>query len=804
MIKNYLLTAWRNLLRRRIYSVINVSGLAVGLACCALIMLYVQDELKYDQFHTNKDQIFRLITEWGEPGNRMGTPIASYRIGPELMEAFPQMEAMVRFSPAAAMVQFDDKSFQEERMALADEKVFEVFSFPLLKGDPATALVEPFTMVISESTAKKWFGEEEAMGRTVNVRGMYDVKITGVMADMPQHSHMHFDVLGSMSTGRQVFPSIVLENYGEGSQYTFFQIPDEQEVAKIEAQFPDLLKQKMGEQRAQGIRLSLQPITDIHLHSHLAGEAEANGDIRYVYLFSLIAVFILLIACINYMNLATARASTRMKEVGMRKVVGARRFQLIAQFMGESILMAFLALGLAILISESALPFFNNISGKELIISYLPGQGFILEALALALIVGLLAGSYPAFMLSAFKPVSVLKGRVQSGSRSSSLLRQGLVVLQFSISIALIVGTLTIRDQLIFLRSTDLGIHTEQVVIMPMPADSVPRDYPLVKQELLRSPKVVGVTASNKRLTRRLSSTLDHKVEGVDPNTADKGLKTLTVDHDFFTTLDAELVAGRFFDKQYGTDAEEGFMLNETAVRQLGLTPESALGRQISTETLTPQISWREKKGTIVGVVKDFHFESLESEILAMAFHISENWLNWVSVRVSPEDLPATLEHIEGVWEQFNPVAPFIYTFLDDDINALYGEQQRFLEVVTTFSLIAILIACLGIFGLAAYMAERRTKEIGIRKVLGASINDLTGLLTREFAILVLISAIVGCPVAAYFLYDWLQEFPYHVDLRAWMFGLAIFLAMIIALGSAAYHALKAAYSNPIQAIKYE
>lgn len=802
MLKNYLVVAIRNLFRKRMYAIINVSGLAIGLACCILILRYIQDETNYDTYHDKGERIYRVITEYKQDGEFIGSPIGSYRLGPTLDAQFPQLEHVIRFGDVGGMVEYGEKSFRENQMALVDEQVFDVFSFQLLEGDPATALKDPFTAVVSNTVAEKYFGTENPIGKVLHVNDSYDLKITGVMEEMPRQSHFHFNILISMSTGATIYPDIVLNNWGEGSQYTYFLAKNEEEAKAVEAKFADFIETNMGEGYSDFVRMYLQPLTDIHLHSHLRGELEPNGDIQYVYIFGLIALIILVIACINYMNLATARSSTRMREIGMRKVVGAKRMQLILQFLGESVLVSFLAMALAVILAELFLPIFNNLASKEIEIQYFTDSSFLLTLLGVAIFVGIIAGSYPALYLSRFQPVSILKNQIQHTGGGTIWLRKGLVVFQFTLSIFLIIGTVTIFNQLDFLRNKKLGINRDHVVIMPIQVDSLSRDFPVLKTELERHPNVQSVSASNKRLTRRLSSILGYKIEGVDKENT--GIRTVTVDHDFFKTLEVEMVAGRDFSRDFSTDATEAFILNEEAIQSLGLTAETALGNSASTQTLNANNAWEDKKGKIIGVVKDFHFESLGSTITPVVFHVSDVWLHWMTIRIQGQQIPETMAFLQTTNQRFAPDQPFTYSFLEDDIYALYIEEERFLQVFSIFAMIAIFIACLGILGLASYTAEQRTKEIGIRKVLGASVLNIAQLMTKEFLVLIGIAALIGCPLGWYFMSEWLIEFPYHIELSIGIFIQAVLAAFLIALLAVSYQAAKAALSNPVRAIKYE
>lgn len=805
MFYNYFKIAVRNLFRKKIYSLINIIGLAVGLACCMLILLFVRDELSYDQHHTQADRIWRIAADFNQSSGGFAMAYTSYRLAPALREDFgAYFEKVVRISPTwQTLVKHGEHVFQEEKVALADPEIWDVFTLPLLKGDEKTALQDPFTVVISRSAAQKYFGEEDPIGKVLLMDEEHSVIITGLMEDMPANSHFHFDFLVSMRTGDEIFPDIVLNNWGEMSQVTYALLRPEATQEEVEALFPAFLDKHTGEGASESARLFLQPIRDIHLHSQLQMEMEPNGDIQYVYIFSIVALIILLIACINYMNLATARSATRAKEIGMRKVSGASRAQLVQQFLSESLVIVSIAAVLAVIFTELSLPVFNQLAGKSLEIHWFADGQLLWSLLGIVLLVSLIAGSYPAFFLSAFQPTAILKdNRGSSQGRFSLLLRKGLVVMQFAISIFLIIGTVTIFRQLHFLRNKQLGLDKEQVVVMPIQVDSLSRDYPLLKEQLLRHPQVVGVTASNKRLTRRLGSFLGHTIDSVDPTLLKDGVRTVTVDPDFFSTLGVEIVEGRDFSREYGTDLTEAFILNETAVKEFGLT--DPIGKRVETSTLNSNRAWEPKTGTVIGVVRDFHYESLQSKIAPVVFSVSEVWLDWMSIRLRGGDIPEALDLVESTCATFAPGQPFQYTFLEEDVHALYASEDRFLRIFGIFAFIAIFIASLGVWGLASYTAEQRTKEIGIRKVLGASILDITTLLSREFALLVLLAALLSCPLAWYFSHQWLTNFPYRTEMSVFAFLLAVAAAFLIALTTVAYQAIKAALANPVHSIKYE
>ena len=806
MLKSYFKIAFRNFRKHKAYSFINILGLAIGIACGLLIILFIQDEVKYDRFHEKGDRIVRTAITYTRPnGDKMSMPIMPYRLKPALETAFPEIESIVRIRPWDTMVRYDDKEFSEQNMAFADEEFFNVFSFDLIAGDPNTVLKDPFSMVITEAVGKKYFGDESPIGKTLRVNhfsGEQEYKISGLLAEMPQHSHFHFDMLMSMNAGPQLFRDIVLQNWGEGSNYSYLLLPEGYDYKQLEARLPDFGTENIDEMFNQYGEFFLQPLTDIHLKSQLRGEIEPNGDILYVYIFAAVALFILLIASINYMNLATARSANRAKEVGMRKVLGAFRQQLVTQFLGEAVLLTFIALVLAAGLAFAFLPVFNELSGKELSLNLAENWQLFSGFALLSLIIGIFAGSYPAFFLSAFRPVSVLKGGTKIKS-SNSWLRRGLVVLQFGISIVLIICTLVVYNQLDYLQNKKLGIEPEQIVIALDPGRELYQTY---KTEALKNPRVISISASNKRPTRRLSSNLGYKAEGLDPETP-TSIKAVTVDFDFFETLGIDIVEGRSFSKEYGSDLAEGFILNEAAVKEIGW--ENPIGKWFETRTVTEDFQWTEKRGVVVGVASNIHFESLHHEIQPTVYFLEPNWMNWMSIKISSENMPATIDFLKATWDKLDPGFPFNSTFLDDDIQALYNNEARFLDIFVHFASLAIFIACLGIFGLASFTAEQRTREIGIRKTLGASVPNIIRLMSGEFTKLVLFANIIAWPVAYFYMNEWLVTFPYHTawGITAFILGPAILsalLAFVIAALSVSFQAVKAALTNPVKALRYE
>jgi putative ABC transport system permease protein len=802
MLKNYVLIALRNLRKFKAYSLINIAGLAVGMACFILIFLYVREELSFDRFHKNAGQIYRIIAEASFSGKTIPAATSAAPLAPYLMNGYPEVQNAVRLSKSAlgVLVAYGEKTFHESLFFYADPSVFEVFTFPLLKGSPQSALQDPNAIVISETAARKYFGDEDPLGRTLTVDNRRDFKITGVAKIVPCNSHFHFDFLASFATLIQTNPSL-LSHWADLSYFTYVELKRGYSPAELENKFPDLVKKEVGKfMEPYGIsadrinsmfKLRLQPLTQIHLYSHFEGEIEDNGDAASVYIISAIAVLILLIACINFMNLATARSAARAKEIGLRKVVGAARAQLIGQFLGESVILSFVALVMAAGLVELFLPAFNALSGKELGFLSDACPPLLLASIGTALAVGLLAGSYPAFFLSAFRPVETLKDRTQIG-RKTLRLRAGLVIFQFTISTALIVGTLVVHRQLIYVRNKNLGFNKNQVIVIPTRSLDIANNFEPFKSEILKSPQVVSIAAS---------SSLPGK--GMQMNTfIPEGfskdqpviMNCLYVDEDFLDTLEIELVEGRSFSKSFSRNEREAFLINEAALRKIGWT--TALNKQL--EFLG------DTKGTIIGVVKDFHFTSLHQPIEPVVLRLGGEEYSYYSVRIRPQNNPETLSFMKNVWTEFYPGSTFNSSFLDEDFDKLYQAEMNLEKIFLYFTVMAISIACLGLFGLASFTVAKRTKEIGIRKILGASVANIAGLLSLDFTKWVILANVIAWPVAYYAMTRWLQNFAYRISIDIWTFVLAATLAFVVALLTVSFQTVKAALANPVDSLRYE
>lgn len=798
MWKNYLKIAIRNFRKQQLFSLLNVFGLAVGLAAGMFIFLYVQDERSYDQFHEQGSRIYR-ITETFKNGDAFTTTaMTPYKVAPLLAGYSSAVEAETRLDADAGSVEtqilhYKEKKFETSAITFVDSNFFDFFSFTLLQGHPKTVLLAPNTLVISESAAQKIFPGEDPIGKLIKIQDgyedrSYEAQVTGIMADMPHNSHFHFDYLVSKKTGDIMMPNRI-EHWGWTSQYSYILLKEGHQIAEVEKALKEV-KEKNAPDWFKGFcDFGLQAMEGIHLRSNVKDEIEANGNISNVYIFSIVGLFILLIACINYMNLATARASKRAREVGMRKVIGAHYFQLVRQFLTESVLVAFLSLILACVFVLLLLPAFNQLTAKALDFRDVFTPEHILIWAGLVTGLGILAGSFPAFFLSSFKPMVVLKGLFSKSGSQTLVLRKGLVVLQFTISIALMVGMLVIFEQWNFLRNKRLGIETEQMLLLPIRSQKMLDNYTTFKKELLQNPKVQGVTATSKTPLTVFSNYGIFDVKSADDNFTVPGVG---IDEDFVKVYGTKVVDGRNF-SSFEADSNS-IMVNEAAVRLTAL--KEPIGQQVDFDG--------HYKPFIVGVLADFNFESLHNEIQPMFFYPTTGDFNTITVKIAPEEVQTTLDQIKKSWDEMGLSENFSFTFLDQDINKRYEAEIRFLQVFTVLSILAILIACLGLFGLAAFSAEQRTKEIGIRKVLGATISGITTLLAQDFLKLILIALVIACPLAWYFMNQWLQDFAYHIDMQWWMFVVAGVLALGIAFLTIGFQSIKAALMNPVKSLRSE
>ena len=784
MLKNYLKIMARNIRKNIGYSAINLGGLAIGLACCLLIFLWVEDELSFDRFHKNKAQLYCMIRQEVDAKDETGSVVVPFALAPILKKEFPEILDFSRYQERgwleSSVISYGGNTFYESGMSLVDPSFFRMFSFPFLKGDPQTALREPNSVVITEALAKKYFGAEEPLGKVLKYNNRMDLKVTAVLKNIPANSNMQFDLLAPMRMlGEQKL------NGWSWESLSYLLLKPHARLAEIREKLAGSMTKYCPEGDKKW-KINLLPITKFHLQ-------QGGGDSKLVTIFSSIAIFILLIACMNYMNLATARSALRAREVGLRKVAGARRGQLVKQFLGETLLLTLLAASLALLLVLISLGAFNHLTQKQLSLNIFNNPPFLLGLLALVLLVSLASGSYPAFFLSAYKPVQVLKGSVLRGSRGA-VFRKIMVIGQFAISIVLLIGTLIIRQQLHYIRNKAMGWNREQVVILPV-NDELAKQFQSLKRELRQSPKIVNVTVASSIPTRIGSVNGIDWWEGKSP-TEIAILRFVIGEYDYLDTFGMKLKEGRNFSKNRPSDISN-FIVNEAAVKLMKL--ENPVGKGIT---------YMNVQGQIIGVVKDFHFRHISEPIgpLILLIHPRhhEYFHRFVFAKIRPGGIKETLNYIQGVCRRFAPHFPFEYKFLDEEFNRLYLSEETVSRMVDSFTLLALFIACLGLFGLASFMTEQRKKEIGVRKVLGSSGSRIVLLFIREFFNWVLLASIIACPIACYAMSQWLNDYAFHIPLLWWPFALACSLTFLVAGLTVSYQSIRAAHINPVETLRSE
>jgi putative ABC transport system permease protein len=799
MLKNLLKIAIRSILKDKTYSAINIIGLTIGITCSLFLFLYILDELSYDRYHKNAPNIYRIVSNIKEPDNAFTWAVAQVPLADELRNNYPEVQNSVRFfGTPRAQYKNGDKQFYEEDFYQADSTVFSMFSYDFIYGDPKTALNNPSTIVLTESTAKKYFGSvEAAKEQSIQNPQGDELKITGVIKDVPFNSHFRFDALISRPTSPS--PPGAWGGFGV---FTYIQLPEGYDLSKMYASFDKILKEKVNtifDQYNIKVKYELQRITDIHLYSKIQDEAEEGGDISYIYIFGAIAIFMLVIACINYMNLATARSANRAKEVGVRKVMGSQRVNLIAQFITESVVITLIALVISLVLIYLLLPGFNTLANKHLPFSYVMQGKVVLSLLAIVIFAGVVGGSYPAFYLSGFNPVDVLKGKLASKG-GSVIFRKVLVVSQFSISIFMLISTLVVFDQLQFLRNKDLGFDKERVVRINLSGGELQRKATLLTDRLRQSSDVVAVGLASSSPGLGIGKRL-FKVEDNDGKMTDRGVDLFSADFDFVKSMGMKIALGRDFSRDVVSDTIYAVLVNEAMVKRMGW--KEPLGKKFVLEQSGPNNTDVEKR--VVGVIKDYHQNSLYEQIEPLMIVLDNN-PRFVFVRTSEGDVKKSLASIENVWKEVNPSFPFEFDFLDQDFNSQYAADEKRSQIFTAFSGLTIVIACLGLLGLAAFTTEQRTKEIGVRKVIGASVQGLVMLVSKEFFILVGLGMVLAFPAAWYFTESWLENFAYRIDLKGeWLtFIMSAFLALVITMLTVGYHVLRAASANPVKSLRTE
>ncbi len=803
MIQHFFRIAWRNLMKRKFYSLINIAGLAVGMACCVLITLYIQNELSYDQYHIQRNRIFRVLQTFRsvQKGVDPGAPRPEdfwvwgcAPVGPALQADFPQIEKVVQFmSPVSLLLQHGEKRFQQENLLFMDSTAFDVFSWKMLFGNPHTALTAPNSIVLTKKVSQKFFGEANPVGQSLRVDNGDNFTITGVMEDVPPNSQFTFNGLISMVTAKNQ-RSEIFNWWGYVDFYTYLLLKENTSIQSLQAQSAAFVKRHNSEDR--GYAISFEKMTDAYLHSAAIRQPGPTGSLLNVYLFSCIAVFIMLIACINFMNLSTARSLERAKEVGVRKVLGVRPFSLMAQFLFESVLMSVAAAMIAVILARTGISLIGALSGKDLSYAkfFTPQMSFFM--LVFAIIVGLVAGIYPAWFLSGFKPIAVLKGKFNPSGEGISL-RKALVVFQFTLSIALIAGTIIVYSQLKYMNRHELGFQKDQMLIINFEGDAkVEENIEPIKKAIADQPGVVSVAAS-RAVPGEFLPNAGTEIELPDGTMGQQGPFIYEIDFDFIPVYHIPLVAGRNYSRLYLTDSAHSMVINEAAARLYGYArPADAVGKKFS--------QWG-RTGTVIGVVKDFNFRSLHQPVepLTLRYGYPDN-LNRISVSIKGNDVQTTLARLRKTWDRMVPQRPFMYHFLDESFSAQYEADQQFGQLFTFFSCLAICIACLGLFGLSTFMAQQRVKEIGVRKVLGSSIRGIVLLLSKDFIKLILIAIVIAVPLCWWAMNQWLQGFAYRIAIGPVVFIEAGMVSLSIAIATMAWQSVKAAMSNPISSLRNE
>ncbi len=799
MFKNYIKVAWRNLFKDKLYSMVNIIGLSIGITCCAVIYLYVSYELSYDAYHHQSENIYRMVSNSHEPDKVKEFAPTSPIMASSALVQFPEIDNIVRFNGSSRNISFEEKKFYDTKLYYADSTLLDVFDFNLIQGNKKTLLNKPYSIVLTESTAKKYFGNESAYGKIMKLSDTINLTVTGVINDIPKNSHFSFDcflsriTMNDLNKGDSSWYQNNEQNWFNCNTYSYIRLKDGTDPSKLKSKINAYMTKENEEIRKQTgmyMNCNLQPITDIHLTSNLEAEFKdsKNGNIQYIYIFIGTAILMLVIACCNFINLSTAKSINRSKEIGLRKVIGATRKQLILQFLGESTFFSIIASLFSILFVYCLLPVFNNFLGIEL---HFTLKTFLLY-LIIIVFVGILSGSYPALLMSSFSPIRSIKGNIKH-SLIDVIFRKGLVVFQFTIAIALIICTIIVLNQLDFIQNKNIGMNKDQLLNIELKPQDAGKSEVLLK-ELRQNPKIVSASVNS--FSFKYMSNITLIPEGLAENKL-TSCNVFSMDYDFLKTYQIPIVAGRDFSPSYTTDETEGFMVNEAAVKEFGWkTPKDAIGKKVQ---------WgMGKDGKVVAVVKDFNFTSLKENIKPILMHIFKPWHNNITVRLKTDNVSTTISEIENIWKTNAPHSPYKYSFLEEDFNNMFQSELKMRSVLGVFTVLGILVACLGLFGLAAFTIKQRYREIGIRKVLGSSVNGIVKNLSADFLKLVIISILIAIPLAWYASYKWLQDFAFKVDISWWVFILAAFLALIIAFITVCFQALKAALANPIKSLRTE
>jgi putative ABC transport system permease protein len=799
MIENYLKIAIRNITKYKGYSLINIFGLIIGMTCCLLILLWVQHEVSYDSFHSNVDRIYRIGVD-GYLGRSFRLPISSIPTGPAIIEQYPEIESYTRLTrPQDVTLKYEEEEIFDIQMSSADSTFFKIFSYPLLIGNTRTILTNPNTIVISEKLSNQLFFESDPIGKVVIINGYQEYEITGVFKELPENTHLDFDALGSFET-LYINDEISNERWLPFGVFTYLLLSPNINTRALEDKMITVIKgtqlESILENTGGSLKFFLQPLNDIHLHSHLEAEFTVNGNITTVYIFSIIAIVILLMGCFNYINLSTALWSIRVKEIGLRKTLGASRKNLILQFLFESVIHCLIALFFSIVlitIIESEVNTFASIS-VDFNLFKIP---WLIPLLILfSIVIGILGGFYPAFFISSYNPVNILKGLIFSGRNNSSF-RNILIIVQFICSISLLIGTIVIYSQMRYVRTKDLGFKKDLIVYIPNLSEDIINKKTLIKDKLLTASGTKSITFSSSIPGVRYMKGLFHP-EGFNEEES-QSMDMLSVDSDYMTTLGISLIEGRNFDRNISSDSSEAVIINETAMRKFGWT--DPIGKYFSFNTEEPGV---QAKMYVIGVVKDFHITSVRENIEPLFIEYKPRLFNTISIKVVANNLPETFGQLKNIWEEILPTQPFNNRFLDATYDNMYHSEVSLSKIILYFSILAVLLGCLGLFGISMFLIDKRTKEIGIRKVHGASISHVVILLSKNYTMLIIIAFFIASSISWYVMNRWLERFAYKINVEWWYFALAGLLALFIAWLTVSYQSIKVARINPIESLRYE
>jgi len=802
MFKNYFKIAVRNLTKNKAFSLINIFGLAIGLTCFMFMTAFVFNELSYDKYPAQARNIYRVILSVTGNGDLAAYPMVDVAVGEGMKNAFPEIKATTRLAPVTDFIKYNDKQFKEEKIAFADSNFLQMFCIPLIEGDTRTALVQPNSLVVSSAFAKKYFGNEDAVGKSLSVGTVHQLyKVTGVFGEIPENSHFHFDAFLSLTSWH-----LTRQTWSNVGFYTYLLLNKNTDPKKLEKKFPELvaehvvpeIQHDMGVSLAEAEKsintfvFSLQPLTDIHLYSHTKYELEPNGNIQYVYIFSALALFILLLACVNFTNLSTAKAAKRAREVGIRKVMGSMKKNLVIQFLSESVLLTLLSMLIAFGLLFLLLPYFNQLADRQIPFRFFISYQCILAMVSLMFITGIVAGIYPAFFLASFNTIKVLKGAASKGSQRNQL-RSSLVVFQFFVSIALIIATIIVYQQLYFMQNKNLGYDKEQVLFLP-DARLLGKNQAAFKQQLSQNKNVIASSISRSAPGLPFMDGTEIYPKNENGNGKEIHANIYHVDEDYLKTLGIKIIGGRNFSRNFPTDSG-AVVINQAMVRELGWNRTNPIGKTI--------VRSGQQQFEVIGVVADFNYASAKQEIAPLMMMLGNNYGGLV-IKINTTDVKGFLSDLKKEWDSFNPEGALDYTFLDDNFAKLYASEIRAQKIFSAFAIIAIIIASLGLFGLSAFVIEQRTKEIGIRKVLGASIQNVLLLVSKDFLLLVGIAFLISVPVTWWAMHNWLQDFAYRVNIQWWVFLLAGSIAILISALTISFQAIKAAVANPVKSLRTE